>query len=110
MSQSSLLHISLLSLLLLDEEMNALGQRLPDQRPKPSISLLNHVRILEMALQLSCSLYPRVAHLAHLHWVEALPLVVVKLVEEIFDEFGVDEVYESVANVAVILYEWWGTE
>ena len=104
MSQSSLLHISLLSLLLGDEEMNALGERLPDQRSKPSVSLLNHVRILKMALQLGCSLYPRIAHLTHLHGVESLPFVVVELVEEIFDEFGMDEVYESVANVAVVLY------
>ena len=104
MFQSCLLHISLLSLLLGDEEMNALGERLPDQRPKSSISLLNHVRILKMALQLSCSLYSRVAHLTHLHRVEALPFVVVELVEEIFDEFCVDEVYEGVANVAVVLY------
>lgn len=84
--------------------MNALGERLPDQRSKPSVSLLNHVGILEMALQLSCSLYPRVAHLTHLHGVEALPFVVVELVEEILDEFGMDEVYESVADVAVVLY------
>lgn len=84
--------------------MNALGERLPDQRSKPSVSLLNHVRILKMTLQLGCSLYPRVAHLTHLHGVESLPFVVVELVEEIFDEFGVNEVYESVANVAVVLY------
>ena len=84
--------------------MNALGERLPDQRSKPSVSLLNHVRILKMALQLGCSLYPRIAHLTHLHGVESLPFVVVELVEEIFDEFGMDEVYESVANVAVVLY------
>lgn len=90
--------------------MNAVGQRLPNQRPKPSVSLLDHIGIFEMALKLSCSLYPCVAHLAHLHGVEALPLVVVELGEEIFDELGVNEVYKSVTNVAVVLYEEGGTE
>lgn len=61
--------------------------------------------MLEVVFQLSCSLNPCIANLAHFDGVESVPLTVVKLFVEIYNKFGVDEVEEGVPHVAVILIE-----
>lgn len=65
--------------------------------------LLEHLGMLEVAGQLSCSLNSSVAYLDDLFRVEPLPLPPMELVVEVLDKLRVQEVQERVPNVAVIL-------
>lgn len=60
-------------------------------------------------LKLSCSLYPSVAYLANLSWVESIPFGIVKFSIEIFDKFGVYKVDKSISNITIILNRYKGT-
>lgn len=97
-------------LLLVDQSLDIISERLEsNERAVLLILLLDDIRMLEVVFQLSSALYPRIAHLAHLRAVELLPGMVVELAVEVFDELGVDEVQEGVADVAVVLYGERGT-
>jgi len=67
------------------------------------IFLFKHVWVLEVVLELGGSLDSCVADLADFVGVEFVPLLFVELFVEVDDEFGVDEVHKSVANIAIIL-------
>ena len=56
-----------------------------------------------MVDQLTCSLKPSVAYFAYLLRVKSPPLLPIELLIKEVDEFRVDEVDESIANIAVIL-------
>lgn len=84
--------------------MNVVSERLEaDERPIALIFLINDIRVLKMVLELGCPLDPRVAHLANLGRIKLVPLVVVKFLVKLLDEFGMDEIDESVTHIAVVL-------
>ena len=56
-----------------------------------------------MSQKLRSPLNPGVTDLANLLRVELLPFLKVEFLIEVPDKFRMDEVYESVANVALIL-------
>lgn len=58
-----------------------------------------------MVFQLSCALNSGVTNLANFNRVELVPLSLVKILIEISNEFGVNEVEKGIAYIAVILYK-----
>ncbi len=58
-----------------------------------------------MMLELGSTLNPSIADLANFNWVETVPFVIVEVLEKICDEFCANEIKESVAYIAVVLYK-----
>lgn len=56
-----------------------------------------------MVHEVSCALYPSICQLANLLTVETIPPPPAELLVKVYDEFSVDEVDKSVANVAGVV-------
>ena len=65
--------------------------------------LLQDFRVLKMTGELGCSLDSGVSHLNDFLRVEFFPFLSVKFEVKVFDELGMNEVQEGIANVAIVL-------
>ncbi len=74
-----------------------------DKWSKAAISLLENIGMLEMILELSCSLDACVADLAHFDGVEFVPFPLVEFFIEVDDKLGVYEIEKSISNITVVL-------
>lgn len=74
-----------------------------DKWSKAAISLLENIGVLEVVLELSCSLDACVADLAHFDGVELVPFPLVEFFIEIDDELGVYEIEKGVSDITIVL-------
>ena len=65
--------------------------------------LLHDVWMLKMIPQSRCALNPRIRQRTYLFAVKLIPFSAMKLLVKIWDEFGMNEIYEGVANITVIV-------